>query len=156
MTIARSEERKLNLALGATPPAKRTWGHGYRCTIWKMMRTSNCFTLKLSSEQHWCIKELNDTLWELSSASARNLLALLQRLYYYYYCNNKHRRATKLLTKKTAPVSLRQIQDRQKCRVNDDWRCDPKGRVPHECDYPRKSWANQLQNPIRTSKKITS
>ena len=107
----------------------------------KMMRTSNCFTLKLSSEQHWCIKELNDTLWELSSASARNLLALLQRLYYYYYCNNKHRRATKFLTKKTAPVSLRQIQDRQKGRVNDDWKCDPKGRVPHECDYPRKSWA---------------
>ena len=51
----------------------------------KMMRTSNCFTLKLSSEQHRCIKELNDTLWELSSASARNLLALLQRFYYYYY-----------------------------------------------------------------------
>jgi hypothetical protein len=107
MTTVRSEERILNLALGATPPAKRTWGHGYRCTIWKMMRTSNCFTLKLSSEQHWCIKELNDTLWELSSASARNLLALLQRLYYYYYyCNNKTQKSNKIANQKNCPCVI--------------------------------------------------
>jgi hypothetical protein len=90
-----------------------------------MLSTSNCFTLKLSSEQQRCIKELNDTLRELSSASDKNLLALLQRFCYYYFYYNyststKIRRATKSLTKQTAHVSLRQIQDLQKGRVNDD------------------------------------
>jgi len=43
-----------------------------------MISTSNCFTFKLSSEQLRCIKELKVTLCELSSAAAKNLLALLQ------------------------------------------------------------------------------
>ncbi len=48
-----------------------------------MMRTSNCFTLKLSSEQLRYIKELKETLWELSLAAAKNLLALLQNFCYF-------------------------------------------------------------------------
>ena len=60
MTHVQSEATTLRPALGATPPAHLM--NEYAITKLRMLRTSNCFTFKLSSEQLRCINELKETL----------------------------------------------------------------------------------------------
>ena len=100
-----------------------------------LLNTSNCFTFKLSSEQLRCIKELTATLCELSSAAAKNLLALLQNA-----CYQKYKWFTSSLTKQTGHEWLQQKANLQKYPADQDSNRRAEDHAPLGCDYPQKSW----------------